>query len=134
MTYNEIWKIVETSEPDDWVETQTADGVVEIVYRNDLNVRFIDDYACEVEKDFQEPWANKHPNAQANKHEIRLYYASSCIESIPVVSVDGGRASLPLPEINTNEVPFRYYKAAKIGVQGNQRLDEYIERSKLVVK
>lgn len=133
MTYEEVWKIIEDSSPEDWTETCTGDGVCEIVYNKDINLRFIDDSGCNYIENFQEDWANRHPDKHAHKHDIRLYYCQSCLESIPVVSVDGGRASLPYPDPETKTIPYREYKAAQIGVQGNSRLDEYIERSGLTV-
>ncbi len=133
MDYEEMWKIIEDSSPADWTETHVADGICEMVYKGDLYLRFVDDINCNVEEDFHEDWANRHPNPHARKHDIRLYYGPSCVESIPVVCVDGGRACLPYPNQETREIPYRGYKAAQIGVQGNSRLDDYIDRSKLTV-
>ena len=84
---------------------------------------------------FQEPWANKHPDNHAVGYWCRIYYGSTLIESIILVSVDGARAQLPLPERTKSlnhpgNIPIFNYKVAKIFDTLNT-LDEYIKRSGL---
>lgn len=134
MTIEEIWKMVENSNPEDWQENHAGDGRTEIVFKNDVNLRFVDDLDYEAMENFNEEWATKHPDSHASKHELQLYYGASLIENIPVVSVDGGRARLPYPDAATHtQIPFRYYKAAQIGSQGNNLIDDYVRRSGLKV-
>jgi hypothetical protein len=132
MNYENAWKIIEESNCEDWIQTEVPIGVCETVYKGDLNLRFIDDTSCN-EQDFNEEWATRHPDPHAKKHDIKLCYGQSCFASIPVVSVDGGRACLPYPNLETDKISYRDYKVAQIAVLGNSQLDEYIKRSKLTV-
>lgn len=131
MNYEKAWKIIEESNREDWIQND-VDGVCETVYKEDLNLRFIDDTSYN-RGDFNEKWATRHPDPHATKHDIRLYYGQSCFASIPVVSVDGGRASIPYPDRKTCEISPRDYKIAQIAVMGNSQLDEYIKSSRLTV-
>lgn len=133
MTYEEVWRMVENSRPEDWIENHAADGVTEIVYKGDVRLRFIDDLSFEEMGHFNEPWATRHPNPNARRHALRLMYGSALVDTIPVVGVDGGRARLPYPN-SSGGISFRAYQAARIGSQGNTLIDEYIQRSGLRVE
>ena len=133
MTKDEMWKVIEESSPDDWTVTHVGDGVYHTVFNGDLSLCIIDDSDCQCEE-FNEDWAVSHPDSHAMRHELQIMYAGNCVASVPVVSVDGGRARIPMPNLANKEVSYREYKVARIGSQGNDRLDEYIKRSKLRVE
>ncbi|EOI7480601.1 hypothetical protein WFP10_20055 [Yersinia enterocolitica] len=111
------------------------------VYRNDVNLRIEVDWSeegaqCE---DFREPWANCHPDSRASGHWVDIYYGVSHIISMRsiLVSVDGARATLPIPRQKgvsgqvTEVLPLDYKYAQIFDSLGT--LDEYMWRSKLTL-
>jgi hypothetical protein len=66
-------------------------------------------------KDFQEPWANGFPDKNASSAFVDIFYNNALVFRDTYVSVDGGRADLPIP--NTREdltVSVDDYQLAKI--------------------
>ena len=92
----------------------------------------LDDEGMHV-KDFKEPWANSHSDSQANSYWYNLYYDGALIERFILVSIDGARAELPLPNVGTHEVEPLIYKVADI-FDENNTLDDYMRRSGLSLK
>jgi hypothetical protein len=87
--------------------------------------------------DFQEPWASRHPDPHATGYWCQLYYGASLIGQYVLVSVDGGRAMLPLPSLGADRqhpgpVTILEYKIAEIH-DSLGTLKEYMTRSGLVV-
>ena len=133
MTKDEVWKIIEESSPEDWTVTEVNNGVYHTVFNDDLSLCIVDDSdfnRCEC----NEAWAVSHPDPHAMRYELQIMYAGNCVASVPVVSVDGIRACIPIPNSTSKEISYREYKVALIGSQGNERLDEYIKRCKLRVE
>ena len=133
MTLEEIWNRIDNSDPSEWESQETGDGVIETFLKGDVNLRFVNDIDYGKQDHFNEDWATHYPDSQAWKYDLRIYYNATCIAVIPVVCIDGGRATLPFPDHETREIPYRTYKAAKVGIPDNSRLDEYISRSHLSV-
>ena len=96
-------RIIKSTRETDWSLNYKGSNQI-AVYNNDANLRIeLSDDEEEIQNDnFQEPWANRHPDQRAVGQWCRIYYGSTLIESIILVSVDGFRALLPLPE-RTNE-------------------------------
>jgi hypothetical protein len=83
---------------------------------------------------FKEEWANKHPNPTTKSYWCNLYYNSTHIEQFILVSVDGGRALLPLPNGRDDLfVKPLYYKVAQIYDDSFGSLDKYMIRSGLKI-
>lgn len=104
-------------------------------FNKDVNLRFVSGYDERFiqQSKFVETWANKHPDPNASGYFVQLYFASSHIANFILVSVDGGRALLPLPKGDTNlEVSPLDYKVAQIHNKLG-RLDEYMARSSMRV-
>jgi len=133
MKYDEIWKRIENSDPSEWVTQKTGDGVNETFLKDDVNLRFINDIDYGKQEHFKNDWTTCHLDPNAWKYNLRLYYNATCIAVIPVVCIDGCRATLPFPDFETKKIPYRTYKAAKVGIPDNTRLDEYIKMSGLSV-
>ncbi len=56
------------------------------------------------EREFQEDWCEeKFPDPHCYKYEYELKYHSTVLDSVLIISCDGGRFMLPLPEIKTIE-------------------------------
>ncbi len=118
LSISEILNAVGESIPDDWevhfsqdIEKETA------VFKNDPALRIEVAYNNESVHnfDFREGWANKFPDPNATSYYYYLYYGSTRLKEFILVSVDGGRARLPLPNsaIDLSVDPLRY-KFAKI--------------------
>jgi len=54
--------------------------------------------------DFQEPWANRFPDPKARSYWAEITYDRAMLDRIVLVSVDGGRAILPMPKSRVNLV------------------------------
>lgn len=89
---------------DDW-EVKSIGSRTSAIYASNVNLRleinFTDDGTqCQ---DFKEDWANCFIKSQATGYWCDVYYGQSRIERTILVSVDDGRALLPLPR-EQNEV------------------------------
>jgi len=135
MTFDELLEFVPTTDPKtDWHGFNT-EWAGETFLKEDPRLRFRSSYAeqdiqCE---NFQEPWANCHPDKNARGFWFNLSYNGALIERFIVVSVDGGRALVPPPEINTTRIRRLHYVVAQIH-DSLGSLDEYIEKSRLTVE
>ena len=81
---------------------------------------------------FVETWANNFPDPTANSYWYELSYDGALIERFILVSVDGSRAELPLPNAGTRDVQPLIYKVAQVFDELNT-LDEYMTRAGLNV-
>ena len=61
-----------------------------------------------------------------------IFYNNSRIEDFDLVSVDGNRAYLPIPNVTTSEISQYNYRLSKV-VDFLGTVDEYISRSGLYV-
>lgn len=132
MDFNEILEfILDTNPKEDWkiIENNWAE---EAFLKEDPRLRIrcrYDDEGTHNEN-FQEPWANKHPDKHATSYWYNLSYDGSLIERYILVSVDGSRARLPLPNLSTLKVKPLPYKIAEI-FDGLDSLEDYMQRSGL---
>ena len=76
-----------------WVEVEPHDVVA--VYKPDVSITMA--WGLTVHADFQEPWANEFPDRRASSHYVDIFFNSALVFREMYVSVDGGRAYLPLP-------------------------------------
>lgn len=112
MNLSELRSTVLACDPvDDWQHTRQDMSGLTIVYKDDVNLRIEHDYEADALNDnYVEDWANKHPDSKASSSSYRVYYGPSLVASVVLVCVDGGRASLPLPDLKTmapDEFEFR---------------------------
>ena len=135
MDYNEILGFILTTDPKNdwkWIKTNWAE---EAFLKEDprLRVRVRWDDEGKHNDNFKEEWANKYPDPRASSYWYDLSNDGALIERFILVSVDGARAELPIPDINTLVIQPLPYKIAQIFDELNT-LDEYILRSGLTVK
>jgi hypothetical protein len=129
MNLDEVNNILNTSSPEDWI-VNDEEGV--FTYKHDLNLH-IQRADHESYRGFNEPWATSHPDSHAVSVDYQVKYGSSLVDKRTLVSVDGHRATLPMPKsqqdlrVRSDEVNF-----ARIVNMGD-RLDEYLRRSGLQV-
>lgn len=128
MDYDEILSFIKTTDAKtNWSE----EAFLKEDPRLRIRVRW-DDEGVHV-KDFNEPWANKHPDPKADSYWYNLSYDGALIDRFILVSVDGARAELPLPDPNTLKVEPLIYKIAEVFDTLNT-LKEYMRKSGLSVK
>ena len=129
MNANEVKKILEESSQEDWI---VDDDTGSFTYKNDLNLHIeradYDNY-----NSFNEPWAVCHPNPNACSVQYTVKYGSSFVDRKTLVSVDGHRATLPMPasakDLTVKSADVNFAKIVDVG----DRVDEYIIRSGLKV-
>lgn len=127
--------IMASDSVDDWSSAgyDTISNTETIFYKKNVNLRFVFGFTEGhiQQAKFIEKWANKHPDAKATGYFIPLYFGYSHISNFILVSVDGGRALLPLPKSDTClEVSPLDYKVAQIHDKLGS-LNEYMSRSSL---
>lgn len=131
MTYDELMVIIDESEREDWLFSDER-GIY--TFKHNLNVRIerreIDN---EWDKFTGEDWATKHPDSTAYRVTYEIYYGASFVKEVLMVSVDGHRATLPLPDRKTLKVSAQDYSFAQI-VDQLGTLEEYMQRSGLEVE
>lgn len=118
---------VENSTKEDWYINENDERIL----RSDPNIKIISNDFDE-RSPFHEEWAIKHPDSHAYLYQYFLYYNSSLIKKYNLVSVDGGRATLPIPRAGTNVVSRKDYRFALI--INESRMLEYIHRSGLIIE
>jgi len=128
MTYQELIKTIRESEKEDWLFSDER-GIY--TFKGDLNLRIERrDIDHDNDKFSGEDWATKHPDPTAYRVIYEIFYGASFVEEKLLVSVDGHRATLPLPKVNTNEVSLEDYHFAEI-VDQLDTLQEYMRRAGL---
>jgi len=135
MKHNElILKIVRSDPDEDWKRIEDSEESI-FVYLEDVNLRMESKHGEEDEHvdDFREPWANKFPDSRARSYYVNVYYGATLIERVILVTVDGGRARLPLPRIGSLSVPELNLAVARVfDVPGT--LTDYMNRAGLVAE
>ena len=91
--------IMESDPIKDWTRLQNSSKSV--IY-SDLNVNLRIESSLEDSdiqcQDFKESWATKFPDKKAVGYYYNVWYANTLMFRVILVTVDGGRASLPLPD------------------------------------
>jgi hypothetical protein len=136
-SFNYVQQCISLSDPrEDW--ERISSGYKSIaVNKRDVNLRLEVNYSEEGTqcRDFKEEWANRHPDPQATGYWCDIYYNFTHVSRTILVSVDGGRAQLPIPRQKgidgkyTEVLPFDYRLAQIFDTLGT--LDEYMTRSRL---
>jgi hypothetical protein len=104
MSLDDILYILATGETGDWYRPTLTEERTVAVYRPDVNLRAEITYDeegthCE---NFSEAWTRTFPNKSARSRYVRVWYGQTPIKVYILVSVDGGRAYLPLPDLNSD--------------------------------
>ena len=135
LSVDEMIEFVLTTHPrNDW-ERVTNNWVEEHFLKKDPKLRFRVEFNEDGthNENFQEPWANDHPDKRAVSYWYDLFYSGSRINRVILVAVDGGRALIPMPDVMSKKIKTYDYAAAKIH-DSLDSLDEYIRRSGLEVE
>ena len=135
MTYEELLNFVELSQAkNDWGGVSTK-WISEKFHKEDPLLRFRAKYTDEgiQNHNYQDKWANCHPDPSATGYWYDLYYDGNLIKRFILVGVDGDRSYLPPPDFQTGKVAYLNYKVAQIH-DNSSTLEEYITRSKLEIE
>lgn len=128
MKFDDVERIIRVSKSDDWISCEDKGS---FTFREDLALR-IQRRDIDFNSIFDEPWAKCHANTNAHKVIYDVFYNNSFVKTVTLVSVDGGRATIPMPEMfNFKTIMADDYHFAKI--VSPERLDEYIQRSGLII-
>ena len=126
MNLIDIRDILRTTKASNWIHNQELTAYT-----------FFDDPQLRIQEGnssapFQESWATNFPDPAAFKVVYDVFYNSSWIKTVTLVSVDGGRATIPMPTTPTsNEIDLEDYLFARIVSPNN--LDDYIRRAGFTV-
>ncbi len=129
MKLDDVKKILSTSTKDEWIVDDESGS---FTYKNDLNLH-IERADYETYREFDEPWAKSHPDPKAVAVDYVVKYGSSFVDKHTLVSVDGHRATLPMPksmdDLRVDKTDVNFARIVDIG----DRVDEYLSRSKIQV-
>ena len=85
-------------------------------------------------ENFQEKWANQFPDPSASSSFVDLFYNNALVFRHQYVTVDGGRAYLPIPktrtelEVSKNEYQFVRLVHSILHEDKGKAFDEYFQR------
>jgi hypothetical protein len=133
MTHTQLQQLIAThTGPEHWLHSD-AHGIWTL--KDDLNLTIREKRSSDRsdERPFGEAWAKRVPDEHAVMIEFDLFYGASYVETHYLISVDGHRALLPLPQAGTEIVAVQDYSFARC-VDFQHRLEEYIERCGLKVE
>lgn len=132
LTTNEILNVVKNSGTDDWDVSFWRDEEVAVFKKNPslrIETRHSEEFIHN--HDFREKWANRFPDPHAASYYYHVYLSTTRLKEVILVSVDGGRALLPLPKSAMHlSVEPLLYKIALIFDQFGS-CDEYMKRANL---
>lgn len=135
MNLDEILQfIIETHPKNDWKlvhSKYTEEAFLKEDMRLRIRVRW--DEEDRASRSFHEVWATNFPDSNATRDWYDLLYDGNLIERYMLISVDGGRAELPLPDLGTKEVGPCIFKIAQI-FDASSTLNEYMRRAGLTLK
>ena len=132
LTTDEFLEIVKNSASDEWDVNFSQDAEIAVFKNNPLlriETRHTDEFVHN--DDFREKWATKFPDPHATSHYYHVYLGATRLKEFILVSVDGGRALLPLPKsvMDLSVEPLRYKIALIFDRFGS--CDEYVKRAGL---
>jgi hypothetical protein len=170
MTFDEVIETIASSERDEWWSEpcwgarsgpsyhyqpefwELIDGDTNVLkmkehsnvaaYKPDVSITIA--WGLKFLDDFKEEWANKFPDPHASGGYLDVFYNNALVFRDVYVTVDGGRAKLPLPTIKWDEkekkilalnVPKRRYHFIKLldSLEYISQYDSYFQRAGFTV-
>jgi len=131
MNFDELKNILATTSQDDWIIDDESGS---FTYKKDLNLH-IQRADYDADRKFFEPWATKHHDPKAVVVEYIVKYGAAVVDRRMLVSVDGRRATLPMPKavddlrVSSSEVNF----ARIINLRTDDPVGEYLRHSNIKV-
>lgn len=88
-------------------------------------------------EEFEEPWHQSLPNKKAEKFTITLHYGPTPLETFYMVSIDGHRADVPIPDTHEGDklTVGKLEYAIALGLSSGSRgaLEKYLPRCRIAV-
>jgi hypothetical protein len=103
-----------------WLEHQSHPMVG--AYRGDVAISVA--WGLNVAK-YSEPWMDDFPDKDGSRHLIDLFYMGALVARHSYLSVDGARASLPIPELDGLTVPAAYSELVRLIDSLEARVTQY---------
>jgi len=130
MNFEEIRKILKTSNPKDWLYDRDNEICT---YKPDVGLNILTEYPNDPNdpdsrKELDEDWVKEFPNNQAWMVIAKVIYSGSFVKQYLFASVDGGRNIIALPKSTTElEITHLQYNMGKVLDYQNidARLREY---------
>ena len=122
MTYHSLIHFVMSTTPADWLADDST-GI--FLCKSDVNVRIV--RAKTDKRIFAEEWAMDYPSKNPHPQNFTLWHGSSQVKTYFFVAVDGYRADLPMPQINTMNITAEQYAVANIVNLGGEMEGSYYE-------
>ena len=130
MNFDDLFSAIIESNPEEVWHRLEHKGAQRAVFKNDLNLRIESHHTDDLLVDpFEEDWATQHPDPHAASYAFNIYYGATLVTFVVLVSVDGGRALLPLPEFHT-KTP-KLFDFAVAAIINKADLFKYMERAGL---
>ena len=123
MTFHALIHFVMSTAPADWCADDST-GV--FLCKRDLNIRI--KRAKPDQRIFHEEWAMKYPSKDPHPQDFTLWYGSSPVKVYAFVSVDGYRADIPMPKLNTMNITREQYAVANIVNRTGELEASYYDR------
>jgi len=132
LSTDEILHVIQESSPTDWDLSSNQDAEIAVFKKNPslrIETKHTDEFIHN--DDFREKWANGFPDPHATSYYYHVYFGATRLKEFILVSVDGGRALLPLPKsVKELSVEPIQYKIATIFDRFGT-CDEYMEMAGL---
>lgn len=122
MNYEEFISRIVSSKKDDWLYD---DDLERYVLKEDISISIISDKETKEIRFFQH-WLDRFENKIAFRARFFLCYNNSVVEAFHTAAVDGYRALIPYPDINTMTISKKQYNIAGLINISYKRLDEYL--------
>lgn len=142
----DVRNVIDDSTPNQWeyfegfapqVSVTSDPTTICYVYTEDVNVRL--ERGAMAVQNFDEPWV-PGAGAQTDSYVWWLTYQNSPVERFVVVSVDGGRANIPVPDGGASEsgTPTLTEREANLGRIFDQHVldsfDGYVSRTDIEIR
>lgn len=99
VNYDEIIQLITNSDAkEDWAEVNFGNHA-KYIYRKDVRIWIVNERPSEEPEAFGESWATNCADNRAYTKFHQIYFNSSLLAEIMLISIDGGRAVLPLPKM-----------------------------------
>ncbi|MBM3423259.1 MAG: hypothetical protein FJY09_08480 [Chlorobi bacterium] len=131
MSLDEMLIFIETSDSiKDWKGVTTAYASESVLIEDPrLRITIHHDETGTQCKDFKAYWANMFPNPHADGYWVDITYDRGLIDRVVLVSVDGGRAMLPVPKTTSELVVSKRDYVIACMFNDCSILDQYMQMS-----
>jgi hypothetical protein len=91
-TFNSFERMLRTS---NWKKEHIGHGEIWVCEKNNT----FQIHMCDDDREFKESWTSVFPDQNTTMFHVNLTIGGTIVKSLPFISADGGRYTLPLPEL-----------------------------------